>query len=89
MKAPKMALEQKYQLIDWLLRNQILWRGWSDGDSDDGIVTDQFKRRECLVKAMHDQGLLDKSIGTYEIDLTDLISEARRRRRGDHNRPKE
>jgi hypothetical protein len=58
--------------LTWLLNNQHLWEGWADiGDP----------RQKDLVMAMKREGLVSSKTNWSDINLTSLITEARKIRR--------
>lgn len=82
----KKAEVPQVSYVDWLLANQRLWEGWprdikevlvktSVGSRREFVVYD--RRRDALLEAMFDAGIVPEGVQRRAIPLDDLIEEAR------------
>lgn len=64
--------------IDWLLAHQTLWEGWPSGNFPREIPT---RKWITIVDAMREAGLVSAKTNWRDVNLTNLIHDARRQRR--------
>lgn len=64
--------------IDWLLAHQSLWEGWPTGNAPLKVPA---RKWIGIVEAMRAEGLVSPKTNWKDVNLTNLISDARKQRR--------
>ena len=72
-----MPNQRRQARIDWLLAHPEMWQGWV-ADSEGG---DTRKRKREIVEAMRRDGVISETTYWVDVQLTNLIKDARRQKR--------